>query len=243
LTPPFLNQVAVVVGASGAIGGAIAARLVDGGATVCLVGRTRDSLNNWIRPGGTANDRLDVYGVDLEDEASITAFCAEVGRRYRSIDALIHSAGTFALAATQDAHIADFDRQYRVNVRGPYLMTQGLLTRLIDARGQIVFINSSAGLHARKGAGQYAASKHALRGIADTLREEVNEHGVRVLSVFPGRTASRLQAAVHDHEGRRYHPENLLQPDDVASVVVQALALPRTAEVTDISLRPFKKTY
>jgi NADP-dependent 3-hydroxy acid dehydrogenase YdfG len=142
-----------------------------------------------------------------------------------------------------DARLEDFDRQYRVNVRAPYLLTQLLLPRIISSRGQIVFVNSSAGLHARKGVGQYAATKHALRGIADSLREEVNEHGVRVLSVFLGRTASRMQANVYGREGRPYRPELLLQPDDVASVIVHALELPRTAEVTDIHLRPLLKSY
>jgi NADP-dependent 3-hydroxy acid dehydrogenase YdfG len=139
--------------------------------------------------------------------------------------------------------VEDFDRQYAVNVRAPYLLTQLLLPMIIAGRGQIVFVNSSAGLNARKGASQYAATKHALRGLANSLREEVNEHGVRVLSVFPGRTAGRMQAAVFEREKKPYDPAVLLQPDDVASVVVHALELPRTAEVTDISIRPFRKSY
>jgi NADP-dependent 3-hydroxy acid dehydrogenase YdfG len=105
-----------------------------------------------------------------------------------------------------------------------------------------VFINSSAGLGAKAGVGQYAASKHALKAIADSLRAEVNALGLRVLSVFPGRTASPMQAAVHALEGKAYHPESLLQPQDVAAVVLNALSLPRSAEVTDISIRPLVKS-
>jgi NADP-dependent 3-hydroxy acid dehydrogenase YdfG len=102
----------------------------------------------------------------------------------------------------------------------------------------VVFINSTAGLVARAGVAQYAATKHALRAMADSLREEVNADGVRVLSVFLGRTATPLQAALHEREGRRYRPERLVQPADVASLVVHALTLPRTAEVTDLTIRP-----
>ena len=79
--------------------------------------------------------------------------------------------------------------------------------------------------------------------MGDSLRDEVNEDGVRVLSVFPGRTATPRQERIHAGEGREYRPERLLQPADVASVVVCALELPRTAEVTDISLRPFLKPF
>ncbi len=105
-------------------------------------------------------------------------------------------------------------------------------------RGQIVFINSWAGFNARAGAGQYAATKHALRAIADSLREEVNSEGLRVLSVFPGRTATPMQETMHAIEGKEYLPERLQQPEDVAAVVVNALLLPRTAEVTEIRMRP-----
>jgi NADP-dependent 3-hydroxy acid dehydrogenase YdfG len=89
--------------------------------------------------------------------------------------------------------------------------------------------------------GQYAATKHALKAITDSLREEVNSDGIRVLSVFNGRTATPMQAAVHAVEGRAYCPEKLIQPDDIASVVIHALSLPGTAEITDVQIRPFAK--
>ena len=61
------------------------------------------------------------------------------------------------------------------------------------------------------------------------------------MSIFLGRTASPMQAKVHEIEGREYHPEYLVQTEDVASVVMHALGMPRTVEVTDINLRPLKK--
>ena len=87
-------------------------------------------------------------------------------------------------------------------------------------RGQVVFVNSTIGLSTRAGAGQFAATQHALRAVADTLRDEVNPDGIRVTSVYPGRTATPRQATLHAHEGRTYRPERLMQPDDVAAMVV-----------------------
>ena len=130
---------------------------------------------------------------------------------------------------------------YRTNVRGPYLLTQELLPLLLERQGQVVFINSSAGLTARANIAQYAATKHALKALADGLRDEVNPRGVRVLSVFPGRTATPTQQKLCGEEGRPYRPARLLQPEDVAAVVVNALCLPRTAEVTEIKIRPMLK--
>jgi NADP-dependent 3-hydroxy acid dehydrogenase YdfG len=88
---------------------------------------------------------------------------------------------------------------------------------------------------------QYSATKHALKAIADSLREEVNAEGVRVVSVYPGRTATPMQAEVHELEGKPYKPERLMQPADVAEVVLTALTLPRTTEVTDLMVRPMAK--
>jgi NAD(P)-dependent dehydrogenase (short-subunit alcohol dehydrogenase family) len=129
------------------------------------------------------------------------------------------------------------DRQYDVNLRAPYLLTQSLLPMLRTGQGQVVFINSLVGLNAKGASGQYSATKHALKGLADSLREEVNPRGLRVLSVFLGRTASPMQAAVHQMEGRTYKPELLVRPEDVADLVSSALSLARTAEVTEITIR------
>jgi NAD(P)-dependent dehydrogenase (short-subunit alcohol dehydrogenase family) len=142
------------------------------------------------------------------------------------------------------ARVEDLDLQYATNVRAPYLLTQRLLEFLKVSRGQIVFINSSAGLTAKRPeVGQYAATKHALKAVADSLREEVNRKGIRVLTLYLGRTATPMQEALFRQEGREYCPAALLQPEDVASVVVHTLLLPPTAEVTDISIRPMQKIF
>ena len=87
-----------------------------------------------------------------------------------------------------------------------------------------------------------AATKHAMKAVADSLRDEVNRHGVRVASIFLGRTATERQRAIFAAERRPYQPEHLIQPDDVAGLVLFLLQLPRTGEVTDVVLRPMQKT-
>ena len=100
-------------------------------------------------------------------------------------------------------------------------------------------MNSSQVDHPAPGTVNYAATKHALKGLADGLRQEVNALGVRVISVFPGRTATPLQAYLCEFEGREYVPDSLLQPESVAAMIAQKLlSLPPTAEVTDILIRP-----
>jgi NADP-dependent 3-hydroxy acid dehydrogenase YdfG len=86
--------------------------------------------------------------------------------------------------------------------------------------------------------GQYAATKHALKAIADGLRQEVAGKGLRVLSLFLGRTATPMQAALCASEGKSYDPTLYIQPEDVAQSILATLDLPRSAEITDLTLRP-----
>jgi NADP-dependent 3-hydroxy acid dehydrogenase YdfG len=106
-------------------------------------------------------------------------------------------------------------------------------------QGQVIFINSRAVfLDARPGLGQYTATKQALKVLADSFRQEVNPEGIRVISIYPGRTASPMQQKIFKSEGKIYRPELLVQPDDVAATIVDVLCLPITAEITDITIRP-----
>jgi NADP-dependent 3-hydroxy acid dehydrogenase YdfG len=236
--PGFADQVAVVTGASSGIGKAIARGLAAGGMTVCLVGRDRGRLEAAARDAGS---RVHCYMADLARDEDLRGLGERLQRDCPSIDVLVHSAGVISLGRLEEAPIEELDRQYRVNVRAPFALTQSLLPLIRARRGQIVLINSTAGIHARGSVAQYAATKHALKGIADSLREEVNADGVRVLSIFLGRTASPMQAALHLLEGNVYRPEQLVQPEDVAAMVLSALGLPRSAEVTEISIRPMRK--
>jgi NADP-dependent 3-hydroxy acid dehydrogenase YdfG len=243
--PAFSNQIALVTGASGGIGGAIAKALAEQGATVCAVGRDKsklEALRTRVSSSGGAA-QIEPYSMDLTDEEAIAALVKTIGERHGRLDILVHCAGAIAHGKVEDATVSDFDRLYAANVRGPYLLTQKLLPLLKKPRGQVVFINSSVGLTARANVGQFSATQHAFKALADALRDEVNGDGVRVLNVHPGRTATPRIEALHAKENRAYTPELLLQPEDVASVVANSLALPWTAEVTSISIRPMQKSY
>ena len=237
------GRVAVVTGASSGIGRAIAVALSRQDVRLCVVGRNPITLAETVAAVRQFSE-VTGFQIDLTVEQNLRPLLQHLEREVGRLDILIHSAGVIHLDPLERAHVENLDLQYATNVRAPYMLTQHLLPLLTAGHGQIVFINSSAGLMAKRPeVGQYSATKHALKAIADSLREEVNPKGVRVLTMYLGRTATPIQKALYHQEGRVYAPETLLQPDDVASVVVQALLLPSTAEVTDISLRPMQKSY
>lgn len=233
---PFRGKVALVTGASAGIGAGIAAALAEAGAEVHAVARN----------GGAGDYRW--HSVDLGDSAAIAAFLE--GFAPPRLDILVHAAGLLTpdsftadsfTAGGAKGGLADLDRQLQVNLRAPWQLTHGLLPRLIAAKGWIVVLNSSIWANARAGLAGYAASKYALRAMTDALRAEVNDHGVRVLSVYPGRSASRMQAEASAAAGKPYHPERLLQPAEIATSILSAMSLPGTAEITDLHIRPALK--
>ena len=232
---------AIVTGASRGVGEAIALALADAGMRLHLVGRDAEALQRVARQARAAEGEHRCWRADLSDDGDVDRLSASLAGELHSVAVLVHAAGVLHRAPIAQATAAQFDAQYRTNVRAPFVLTQALLPQLQAAQGQVVFVNSSAGVSARATVGQYAASKHALKAIADSLREEVNGAGVRVLSLYLGRTATRMQEDLHALEGKAYDPQALIQPPDVAALAVHALSMPRSAEVTDIHLRPMRK--
>jgi NADP-dependent 3-hydroxy acid dehydrogenase YdfG len=235
------ENIALVTGASSGVGRAIALELAALGAVVLLVARDplklRTVCDEIKNAGGSARS----WSVDLTNDDALQTFIAEIKKEFAALDLLIHSAGIFRMEPIVSAPVADFDALYRCNVRAPFALTQALLPLLLARSGGIAFINSTAGDSAHAKVGPYAASKHALKAIADTLRLEMNSHSVRVLSVMLGRTATPMQEEVCRLEGSVYDASKFLQPSDVARAVINALTLPASAEVTDLYLRPAHK--
>ena len=234
------NHIAVITGAGSGIGKAIALGLAAEGATLCLLGRNIKALESVEESISSQHAHVKIYQVDLDRDDDIKRVKADLNKDFDHVNLLIHSAGVFSMGPLEHAPVEDFDQQFRINVRSPYLLTQLLLPMISSCQGQIVFINSSAGLNARENVSQYAATKHALKAIADSLRAEINDIGVRVISIYPGRTATPMQEKIHEMEGKPYHPERLIQPEDIAAVVVTTLSLPKSAEVIDITIRPIQ---
>ncbi len=235
------DQIAVVTGAGSGIGKAIALALGEVGATLVLVGRRIELLDDVAALLAARGAKAVCYPTDVADRESIEDFAAAFTRDFGKLDILVQSAGAVRHANVADASADDFEVLFRTNVLGPFLLTQAFLPLLRQQRGQVVFMNSSVGLTAKAGVSQYAATKHALKAVADSLRAEVNPDGIRVLSVYPGRTATPTQEDLHAQEQVPYRAVRLLQPEDIAQVVINALCLPSTAETTDLHIRPMMK--
>lgn len=217
---------AFITGAAGGLGTAIADALAPTH-TLFLGGRPSDRLDALAsRLGATT------WPLDLQDSEAIPAVVEPINE----LDVLIHNAGAAFPGRVAESTVDEWRITMEVNVIGAVALTLALLPALRSARGHVVFINSGAGITASPGLASYTASKFALRGFADSLRNDERE--LRVTSIHPGRIATVMQEGLVAYEGGEYNPERFLSPQTVATVVADAVNAPPDAHIQEVVVRP-----
>ncbi|MER5552175.1 SDR family oxidoreductase [Streptomyces sp. NPDC002793] len=223
----------LITGAGSGIGAAVARRLLERGDELVLLARDAGRAKELaaLYPGA----RTVVGDLGNPDRLSWAFGQQPMPER---LDSLLHIAGVVELGRIGDLTPKSWHHQLNANLVAPAELTRLLLPQLRVAQGHVVFVNSGAGLVAHAEWGAYAASKHGLKALADSLRHEEHGNGVRVTSVYPGRTASPMQLKVHQQEGKEYDAARWIDPESVATTILLGLDLPRDAEINDLTVRP-----
>ncbi len=216
----------MITGASGGLGAALADALAPTH-TLLLAGRQSSRLDAVAERFGATT-----WPIDLADPDAIAA----VVEPLVELDVLIHNAGVAYPGRVAESSIDEWRSSMAVNVIGAVALTLELLPALRSAGGHVVFINSGSGIKPSPGLASYSASKFALRGFADALRND--EPALRVTSVHPGRIATAMQEDLVAYEGREYDPEQFLSPQTVAQVTADAINAPRDAHIHEVIVRP-----
>ena len=219
---------ALITGAGGGLGSAIAAALAPTH-TLLLARRPSKRLDDVARRLGAGTVALDL--ADTQDIQALAAHSDIVD----ALDVLVHNAGVAFPDLFVESRINDWRTTFEVNVIGPVALTHALLPALRRAKGQVIFVNSGAGLNVLAGMASYSASKFALRAFADSLRAE--EPTLRVTSVHPGRVATAMQRQLIEFEGGKYDPKHFLRPETVARAIADIVATPPDGHVHQIVIR------
>jgi NADP-dependent 3-hydroxy acid dehydrogenase YdfG len=217
---------AMITGAAGGLGSALADALAPTH-TLFFAGRPSSRLDALAEKFGATT-----WPIDLADTDAIPAVVEPIVE----LDVLVHNAGVAYPGRVAESTVDEWRNSMEVNVIGAVALTLALLPALRKAGGHVVFINSGAGINASPGLASYSASKFALRGFADSLRND--EPSLRVTSVHPGRIATVMQEGLVAYEGRDYDPSHFLQPETVAKVVADAVNAPPDADIREVIVRP-----
>ncbi len=224
-----MSRTHLITGAGSGIGALLARDLVGRGDEVYVVARNRD------RADQLEHDLTGAHALvaDLADPAAVESLALP-----DALDSVVHCAGVVELGPVAELPASVWTEHLAVNLIAPALLTKAALPALRSAGGTVVLINSSAGLFAHPTWSAYAASKHGLKALADSLRAEEAANGVRVTSVFPGRTATPMQQRVHDQEGKDYDAAEWIRPETVVRTILHVLDLPRDAVLPEVVLKP-----
>jgi len=217
---------AMITGASRGLGAAIARALAPTH-TLFLAGRPSADLDAIANEFGATT-----WPVDFGDLDAIETAVEPIVE----LDVLIHNAGVAYPGSVAESSIDEWRATLQVNVLGVVALTLPLLPALRAAGGHVVMINSGSGINASPGLAAYSASKFALRGFADSLRND--EPSLRVTSVHPGRIATEMQEDLVAYEGREYDPSRFLSVETVAKVIADAVNAPRDAHIHEVIVRP-----
>lgn len=228
------GRVAVLTGAATGIGRALAARLADEGASVCLADINGDALEETATALASRGANVSTHVVDVADGARVESFAREVeGSRGRA-DVLINNAGVALHGTVEEVSLEDIEWVMSVNFWGTVYCVKHFLPLLKrQASANIVCVSSIFGVIAPPGQAAYCASKFAVRGFAEALRHELDKTNVKVSTVHPGgvRTgiarSARIGAGADPSKGERererFERLAITTPEQAAERIVRGM--------------------
>lgn len=238
------DKTIVITGASSGIGEASAIQIAAKGAQTVLVARSEDKLKSIVekikKNGGKAIYKI-VDVTKIEELREVATFCE---KEYGKVDALVNNAGLMLFSYWKDAVIEDWNKMIEVNIKGYLNSIAAFLPKMIENNnGQILNMGSVVGIHPGEAAGVYSGTKFFVRGINESLRQEVGgKYNIKISMVCPGTIDTGWADKVNDEEGsklaKQVNEDASITPDKIANAVVFSLDQEDGVSVNDIVVAP-----
>jgi 3-oxoacyl-[acyl-carrier protein] reductase len=233
---PLTNSVALVTGASRGIGFAIARRLAQLGASVCVCARDTGKLAEAAVELRKTGSKISAVPADVTRLPQIRVLVKQAVHELGPIDILVNNAGVGRFGPVYKMEIADWDTMLDTNLKSVFLVSGAVAPAMIERKqGHIINIGSLAGKNAFANGAIYCASKWGLLGLTRCMAEDLRPFGIRVSIVSPGSVATDFSP----HEGR--DTSKMLQPDDVAHAVGTLVTQAPQSFISEIDIRPTAK--
>lgn len=238
------GKIVAITGGGTGIGAGIAKGLAAAGCKVTVGGRRVEPLES-LASSISSEHAVRAHAIDVADAQSVKTFFADIRAEVGDVDILVNSAGVNIQKRTMaEMSPEDWDRVMQINATGAYRCIHEVLPAMRQRKdGLVVNISSVAGKRAISLGGiAYCASKFAMTALGTAVSNEVREEGVRITNVYPG----EVNTPILDNRPTpvtQEHKDSILQPEDVASVVVTICSLPPRANVPEVVIKPTKQEW
>jgi NADP-dependent 3-hydroxy acid dehydrogenase YdfG len=248
MSTSLTGTAALITGASGGIGAATARSLAAQGASVALVARRKDRLDDLVAHiqagGGTAL----AIEADITDRRQATAAVEQTIATFGGLDTLVNNAGIMLLGPAESAPVEEWDRMIAINVQGLLYATHAALPHLLTAaqgsRGtaDVVNISSLAGRVPIAESAVYSLTKHGVGAFSEALRQELTGRHVRVSLIEPGPVATDLfthiRPEILEASREAFANATLLHADDIADTITYVVSRPARVVMSEVLVRP-----
>lgn len=224
------QKVAVVTGASRGLGAAVSKALVEKGATVYGLARDLEKLKSIQDSLGSA---FVPVAIDITDQAAIVRWAQQTFSENDRADILINNAGSGYLKKLEELSAAEWHSMVNTNLNGTYYLTSAVVPLMKKAGGYILNIGSILGKTTTSHSAAYSATKYAMQGFSEALFKELRGYGIKVTCVNPGSIDTHF---FEESKIQAHH--NMLQPAEVAQLLIALLETPDNLLVDEITLRP-----
>lgn len=226
------NKVVIITGASAGIGRALARQAATEGAKLMLSARRENLLLELKREcQELGSPEVEILAVDIGSRSACQSLVNTTLERFGRIDVLINNAG-YAVSGNllELADISLFESVMNVNFMAAVWLTHSSLPHLVKTGGAICGISSVAGLFSKAGSSSYNASKFAMKGFFDSLRQEVQSEGVSVTMIYPGYVVTEFASRVQDTSGKergkqalKFYKPHMMSAERCAKITFRAI--------------------
>ena len=227
------NKTAIITGGSTGIGKNISILLSQHQYDIILISRNKDSLELVKEEIKNLNNNCEIIPADLSKTEDFKKIFSKL-KEINNIDVLVNNAGVGIFNKIENISSEEWDIQMDTNLKGAFLITKGIVPGMIKNKsGKIIFINSVAGLNPYPYSSAYVASKYGLRGFSSSLREELREHNIKVISIHPG----AIDTPFWNNVKSDFPREEMLSAKDVSLTVVDAILAPNNVVQEELIIR------
>ena len=228
------NKNCLLTGATGGLGKEISKQLIKQGYNIFLTSTNKKSLEKLKSQLNVMNNQSKIFyeSGNLNKTNDIDRIIQKCRKNFSSIDILINCAGVFTVKSLQKTSLRDFEENFNVNIRAPFILSKEFSKDMIRKKwGRIINIGSSSSYSGFKDTSIYCSSKHAILGFSRSLHSELKSKNIRTIMISPGSVKTPMGKKVKNQKF-----EEFIDPVEVSKILLTCLNLNKNMVIDEVRL-------